>query len=64
MIIFISVNALILSDEYIGYGRANEQTFETIFLPDDMRYDGLYSLTDTLDLVSHTVITVSFHKRL
>ena len=58
LVIFISVNALMISSEYIGYGRANEQAFEAVFLPPSTRLLGLYSVPDTLDLISSTVHSV------
>ena len=58
LIMFLSTNALILSDEFIGYGRANEQTFESLFMPQSDGYGALYSVPDTLDLIKQTVVNV------
>lgn len=58
VVIFISINALVLSEQYVGYGRANEQVFEAIFLPVNTRADGIFNVPDTLELISKTVVNV------
>ena len=58
LILFISINAILISQQYIGFGRANEQTFEAIFLPDQVRDSGLYDVPSTIDLIERTVNNV------
>jgi len=55
LLAFISVHALFLSNEYIEFDRSNEQLFEAVFLPEEVRNEGLYDVPNTLKLIQQVV---------
>jgi hypothetical protein len=59
LLMFLSINTVLLSNEYTDYSQANEQVFEGIFLPHNVRSTGIYNLPDTLHLIEEIVETVS-----
>ena len=46
-----------LSTEFIPYNRANESTFQSIFLPEDYR-DGIFAINDFVELLEYIVSNV------
>mmetsp|Transcript_12988 Transcript_12988/g.51805 ORF Transcript_12988/g.51805 Transcript_12988/m.51805 type:complete len:812 (+) Transcript_12988:179-2614(+) len=54
IVVFVTVQALMLSTEFIPYGSANQACFQTTFLLEEYR-DGIFSVYDFLDVLRSTV---------
>lgn len=50
----VTIQIMLMTYQFTGYNRSNEDTFKRIFHPEQYR-DGIYSIQDCLDVIQYTV---------